>query len=432
MNRKQLILLLVLVVVLGGAGLIIRKQQNQSWVPQNSGVGKKLLGDLPVNDVARLSLKQGTNELNLVKKENLWRVRERNDYPAAYSEIRDFLIKAGDLKIGQIEKVGPSQLGRFELAAGQGTNAALTVEFKDQADKTLRSLLLGKKHMRKSDRPSPYGAEFGGDQGYPDGRYVKVGDSGDVALISDALANIEPKPEQWLDKEFFKVEKIRGIAVAFPAGTNSWKLTRESESGEWKLADAKPGESLDPGKASGTMSPLSSPSFADVATAKPEELGLDKPTIVTVDTFDEFTYTLKVGAKTNENYPMAMTVAAALPKERAPGKDEKAEDKDKLDKEFKEKQKKLEEKLAAEKGYEKWVYLVSNYSLEPLLKDRSALMAEKKEEKKPDAAGTATPESPLTLTPPVPLPSGTEPPPAPAKPPESPAPAPPAPAGSKP
>src|SRR5882724_2726406 len=72
MNRKQLILLLVLVVVLGGAGLIIRQQQDKSWQPKNPGVGKKLLGNLPVNDVARLALKQGTNELNLVKKDNLW------------------------------------------------------------------------------------------------------------------------------------------------------------------------------------------------------------------------------------------------------------------------------------------------------------------------------------------------------------------------
>jgi hypothetical protein len=290
------------------------------------------------------------------------------------------------------------------------------VEFKGQGDKTLRSLLLGKKHMRKSDRPSPFGSEFGGDQGFPDGRYVKVGESGDVVLISEALANIEPKPEQWLDKEFFKIEKIRSVAVAFPAGTNSWKLTRDTEAGEWKLADAKPGEELDAGKASGTMTPLSSPAFADVAVAKPEELGLDKPTVVTVDTFEDFAYTLKVGAKTNDNFPMAMTVAAQLPKERTPGKDEKAEDKEKLDKEFKEKQKRLEEKLATEKNYEKWIYLVSNYSLEALLKDRSALLAEKKEEKKPDAAEATPPALPVTgSAPPASAPVAVPPP---AKPPE--------------
>src|SRR5207247_3800152 len=124
--------------------------------------------------------------------------------------------------------------------------------------------------------------------GFADGRYVKLGnDSENVAVISDALSNIEPKPEQWLNKDFFKVEKARSISVNFPVATNSWKLSRESESGEWKLAEAKPGEQLDTSKASGVANPLSSPSFADLATgAKPEQLGLDKPTLVTIDTFD--------------------------------------------------------------------------------------------------------------------------------------------------
>jgi hypothetical protein len=87
MNRNQFTLLVFLLVVLGIAGLMIYNKQNDLARTGDPAVGKKLLGDLPVNDVAHISLKQGTNELNLVKKDNLWRVRERNDYPANYSDI---------------------------------------------------------------------------------------------------------------------------------------------------------------------------------------------------------------------------------------------------------------------------------------------------------------------------------------------------------
>src|SRR5262249_35157334 len=150
---------------------------------------------------AQISLKQDTNELNLVKKDGRWRVQERNDYPANYSQISDFLLKARDLKIVQSEQVGPSQLPRLSLVPGQGTNAALVLDLKDQNAKTIQSLLLGKKHMQKPKGQSPLG-DFG-DSGWPDGRYVKVGaNSTTVALISDALANMEPKPEQWLNKDF--------------------------------------------------------------------------------------------------------------------------------------------------------------------------------------------------------------------------------------
>ena len=381
MNRNQFSLLLFLVVVLGLAGLIVYNKQNDIGKSADPSIGKKLLPNLSINDVAHISVRQGTNQLDLVKKDGSWRVRERNDYPANYSQISDFLIKAADLKIVQSEKVGPSQLGRLELNPGQGTNAALELAFKDQNDKQLQSLLLGKKHMQQSKGPSPYGDM--GDGGYPDGRYVKVGSSDSVAVISDPLSNIEPKPDQWLNKDFFKVEKVRSVAVSYLEPTNSWKLSRETETGEWKLADAKPTEQLDSSKTSSVSNPLTSPSFSDVdTTSKPDQLGLDKPTLVTLDTFDNFIYTLKVGTKTNDNYPLLVAVQAELPKERTPAKDEKPADKDKLDKEFKDQQKKLQDKLAQEQAFQNWTYLVSSWTLDPLLKTRAQLLVEKKEEPK--------------------------------------------------
>jgi hypothetical protein len=398
MNRKQTALLLFLLVVVGIGGLMVYTRQNDVSRSGDPSQGKKLLADFPLNDVAHIALKQDTNDVNLVKKEGAWRVQERNDYAANYQLISEFLLKLRDLKIVQSEFVGPSQLPRLALVPGQGSNAALVVDFKDQNEKPIQKLLLGKKHMQKSSRPTPYG-DMG--EGWPDGRYVKVGTQSDsVAIISDALATVEPKPDQWLNKDFFKVEKVRSIDVAFPVATNSWKLTRETESGEWKLAEAKPGEQLDSAKTASLSNPLGSPSFNDVETpANAVQLGLDKPTTVTLETFDNFNYTLKVGAKTNDSYSMAMTVTANLPKERAPGKDEKPEDKTKLDKEFKDKQQKLEEKLAQEKPYEKWVYLVSGWTLDPVLKERSQLLVEKKEEPKkedkPAATGAQTPAPPV-------------------------------------
>jgi hypothetical protein len=109
---------------------------------------------------------------------------------------------------------------------------------------------------------------------------------------------------------------------------------------------------------------------------KPEAVGLDKPAVVKLETFDNFSYTVHIGKSTNDDsFPLKVTVTADLAKERTPGKDEKPEDKAKLDKEFKEKIDKLKEKLNKEKGYEKWTYLMSKWSVENLLKPRSEFMA---------------------------------------------------------
>ena len=412
MNRKQLTSLIVACVILGVIGWIIYNKRN-SDESSDTRMGQKVFKDLPVNEIERISVRQNAAQVDLVKQGELWTVQERNNYPANFSTIREFLLKAHDLKVAQPQQVGPSQLGRLELLPpDKGANSGTLVEFKDKSGKNINSLLLGKKHMRKSEGSDNSGFGGGPGGGWPDGRYIMVGnDIQTVAVVSDAMSNIEPKPEDWLNKDFFKVENLKSIAVTSTNATNNFKLERDKEGGEWKLADAKPGEQLDNGKSSSVTSALSSPSFNDVATnSAPDKTGMDKPLLAKLTTFDGFTYDAKVGSKTGEdNYFFQIAVDASLPKERAAGKDEKPEDKTRLDKEFKEKNDKLEEKLKAEKEYGKWTYVVSKWSIDPLLKERKDLLAEKKEEPKPAGTTNATPPIPNLVPGPtdLPAPGGT-------------------------
>jgi hypothetical protein len=374
MNRKQFIILLVLVVVVGAAGLLVRQRNSDSWQSSGPAIGQKLLPNLAVNDIAQISIKSGTNELNLAKRDNLWRVRERGDYPANFSQISELLVKLADLKVAQSEDIGPSQLGRFELLpAGPGTNTATAVDFKDQNGKSLNWIMLGKKHLAKPPKNSQFGGM--GDEGWPDGRYVMTGTGAKrLLVISDPLDTLQPKPETWLNKDFLSVEKPRAIAVQFPEATNSWKLTRASETNDWQLADAKAGEKLDASKISSVTSPFSSPSFNDVAPAGSASAASN--TVLTVETFDGFTYVSKIGPKQNDNYPVSVSITASLATERPTAKEEKPDAKAKLDKEFKDQQSKLAEKLAKEKALANWVYQLPAYSVDEMLKTRNQLLVE--------------------------------------------------------
>ena len=376
MNRKQLILIFLALVVLGGAGLVLINHHDTSWSKPQGKMGQKLFPDFPLNDVATIHI-QAAADLHLANKDGAWRVLERADYPANYSQIRELLIKLSDLKISQSEPIASSQLARMDLEPpGKGTNSATLVEFLDKPGKTLQSLLLGKKHFEQSSRPSPYGD-------FADGRYVLLPDDRkDLLLISDPLDSIEVNPESWLDRDFFKIEKLQSVALLSTNSTNSWKLTRESEAAPWVLAAPNPGEVLDSNKVSSLAGTLSYASFVDVASnSAPAATGLDKPLAVTLDTFDHFTYDLKIGGKTPENnLYMTVVVAADIPTNRVAGKDEKPEDKQKLDKEFQDKTKALQDKLAKEKTFAHWVYLVTPSLVDPLIRDRSQLFVEKKEE----------------------------------------------------
>ena len=426
MKGKQLLLLLLLVGGLGYAGWLAFQGNRESWSQTGGGAGGKVV-EFPINDVTQVQLRTSAGEVNLVKGDD-WMVKERADYPANYEQVSGLLRKLWDLKTVQEVKVGPSQLGRLELnEPGKGEPSGALLDFKDKEGKSVASLLLGKKHVRKS------GGEMGDDGGFPTGRYVMpLGGKSKVSLVSQTFDDLEAKPERWLRKDFFKVENPKSVALAGTAEAQRWTLTRESATAEWKLADVKGDEKLDTAKISPFTTAFSSPSFKDVRApdAKPADTGLDKPSVLTIETFDNFTYKIEIGKVTDDAYPVRVAVSAAPAKERTPGKDEKPEDKTRLDEEFKATLKKLEDKLAAEKKFEARTYSVEKFTLEALLKDRTALLAEKK----PEPAAPPTPPAPpapvTVTTPPVSLPTATTPPVA--IPPDAPKPMPPAPAPAAP
>jgi len=392
MKKKQVIFLVIAVVVIGVIALVTYKKRTSVW-SEAGQISEKLFANFPLDDVAAITIKTAKAEVNLVKKDDIWRVKERDDFPANFNEISEFLRKMWEMKRGLPIEVGESKLGVLELLPpGKGTNSGTLVEFKDKNNKVIATLLLGKKSMKKS----PAGGEW------PDGRYVMVNnDIKTVSQLTEIFSNIEPKPENWIDKEFFKVEKPKSFELISTNAADSWKIYRESETNEWKMADLKGDEKADTIKITAVGTSLSYPTFVDVvsSTNKLEDMGLDNPVKVIVETFDGFTYTLKIGKRTaDDNYYLAFNVNANFPKERQAKPDEKPEEKEKLNKEFQDNLKKLKEKYEKEKKLEKWNYLVTKWTIETILKTRKELLQEKKEEPKPASVTTTNAPSSNTQT----------------------------------
>jgi len=407
MKGKQLALVLVLLVVVGGVALYLSHRNSASWSETATTASGKVL-DFPLNDVSQLTIKEGGAELNLARKDDVWTVKERADYPADFDKVGALIRKLWELKPVQDVKIGPSQLARLQLTppAAGSTNGTL-LDLKGAGDKRIAALLLGKKNLRNADQPAGEGG------GFAVGRYVMSQDgSNRVFLVSDTFEEIQMKPEQWLSRDFIKVENPKSIAVAGTTPAMNWKLVRDAAASPWKLADAKPGEELDNAKAAGVASIFSYGSFADVLApdAPVTETGLDKPATIRIETFDNFSYELKVGKLMGENYPVLVSVKGDPPKERTPAADEKPEDKARLDQEFQTKQKQLADKLAAEQKLPTRPYLIAKSTIDQVLKDRAALMAEKKPSPSPTmATSPAGPKPASLLKPPVaaPRPAGS-------------------------
>lgn len=380
MNRKQFLYLVLALVVLGGAGLALFWQDIAAYRASGAKIGAKLLPEFRIADVAEIRLQDAKNQVTLARKENAWVVPERGGYTANFQEIGDLMIKLAELKVTQSEQVAATLLPRLELAEpGKGEGAGTLVEFKDGSGKPLARLILGKKVLKKDPlNPLP-----GAKDGVPAGRHVLPANAKDtVVVVSDPLNAAEARPGKWLSKDFFKAERIRTLAVGPEGGASRWKITRSEEWGQWKFAD---GGDLDASAAVGAVNKLGAMGFSDVA-ADPKPEDADKPLVAVAETFDNLTYTVRIAKrKAGNDYQVSFTVAGSPPKQRMPEKGEKAQDKERRDKDFAENLKKLEERIAAEKALAKWTYVVAKSEVEPLLKERGGMVARKRE--KPNRRG---------------------------------------------
>ena len=373
MKRTQLAILVLLAVVFGAAALLLVRRSTNSWQSSIGHLPDKVV-HLPINDVAQITITQPSGQVDLLKKGDKWVVAGRADYPANFEMIGTFIRKVWELKPVQEVKIGPSQLVRLDLLEpGHGSNSGTLVDFKDAKGKRLAALLIGKKYLRESDQSFAQGRSF------PAGRYVMPEDgSHRVSLVTETFAQVDDKPERWLDRAFLKIEKPISIACAGPSPAMNWTLERSPGSSEWKLAGLTPDEQLDQAKAKQLASAIGSiSSFVDVlaSDAKPETTGMDRPTTFTVMTEDGFTYVIKVGKEMDEHYPLTVVVSGNIPTTPASTKDEKTEAKTKLDKEFQTKRETLETKLAKEKKLEGRTYLVAKFGIEQIEKSRSDLLA---------------------------------------------------------
>ncbi len=360
MNPRFLGVLLILLVALGGGALLVREQQASPAKSADAGtLGQPLLKGLQASQIASIVIRQPKDAITIARKDERWTIVERGGFPADFDKVREFVVKAISLKIGQSEPIGEKDRARLLLDAG-GT----AIEFLGADGKPLARLTAGRKYFKIE----PENAE----KANGDGRYVALpGDEKRVVVVSDPLAQASTRSADWISKAGFAAEKVKTMEVRFADGAaagSSWRIERPGDNAGWKLAGARGDEKLDISKANAASYSLSLIELADVAPAdaKPEETGLDKPMVVTAVTLDGLSYTLKLGKLSGENYFATVAIAG---EPRPEGKDAE------------ERLKKINERLPREKSLASYTLLIPKSKLDDVLKKRAELL-EKKAAKK--------------------------------------------------
>lgn len=373
MNRKQFLWLMLAVVLLGGAGLALFWQDITAYRDSGAKIGARLMPELKISDVAKLRLQDAEQEVTLALKDKVWRVEQRGGYPADFAEISGLILKLLDVKIVQSETVGASLHPRLNLMApdkvakdkGAKEGTGTLMELSDASGKVLVSLVLGKVSLKKDPmNPLPNAKD-----GVPAGRHVLVAGRGDsVAVVSDPLEKAVAAPGAWVAKDFFKADRIRTLQLA-GEGVSPWKISRDEEWGQWKFASG--GGTLHPSAAVTATNALGSLAFSDVVID--DKAGAGKAAVLTAETFDNLTYTVRLAPLANGDFVLRYTVAGTPPKTRKPEAKEKPEDTAKLDKEFADNLQRLEARVLLEQARSQWAYVVPGKMAAPLLMKREQM-----------------------------------------------------------
>jgi hypothetical protein len=387
---NKIILLLAVLAALVGA-VIYQQKDRKSRLSSGARKGVEmrelLLPALDVNSVQKIRVKDEKSEVNVALNGTTWTVAERGGYEASFEKISRALLALKEQKNTRKQIVGKESWGKIGVQPPGEPNAygiGTLVELMDDKGNLKKSLILGANVTSSGNaNASPFGGS--------NERMIRIPEDGDtIWVVGNTFSDLETKPDTWIEKAFFDVQKLKSVEVTAAKPEDSWKASRENaDATEFTLEGAKAGEKLDNGKINLT-SLLSAPTFNDVLTKDKAAETMKGAVKARLVTFEGFTYdvqTVKQKVADADKYYLTVAVSADIAKERAPVKDEKAEDKKKNDDAFAEEKKKKEEKLANEKKLAGWVYEVTEYTVSSLLKSRAEVLAAP--EKKEDAAAPA-------------------------------------------
>ena len=203
-----------------------------------------LLASVEGDKVERMVIQQGTESIELARKDSGWTLPQRNDYPANAERVRSLLLKLFDLSTSQLVPAGPAGIKKLGLDQEGVKSGRSLVKFFDGAGQELGGLYLGQVRAGKSDS-----AQLSGLPGSMTGQFVRKDGSDQVYLIAAPLTLVTSMAN-WLDTNLVNIlrSKVLSVSQKKTSSTGAAELVFELKKPESKEAESL---ELQPGAAEG-------------------------------------------------------------------------------------------------------------------------------------------------------------------------------------
>ena len=194
MKPKTVISLLAVVLILAAASYFLLNDQNSN--KKQGQMGAELMQDLPLNDIAAITIFGPKGSVKLVRGPVLWQVENKYNYPADFSKIIELTKNIKRIKVGRSFQATDDSLTRQKLFDPKDEKASndrkgVRITLADNKDKPLADLIIGNTRQTSS----------GGS-----GQYLRKANEKTIYLAKDNFPLLEQKPEAWLEKKIINLD----------------------------------------------------------------------------------------------------------------------------------------------------------------------------------------------------------------------------------
>jgi len=383
MKLKTLSMLAVIAAVLIIVAVFMAEQQK----PGAPTTGQPVFPELKtvINDVTELSVATQSGTITLHRQEDIWRVKEKYDYPADLGTVRETLIGLAELTTLEPKTRKPElyeKLGLQDVEAEGSLSTGITL--KDATGNTVAAAVIG------NDRPAQ------GKSGYKEIFIRKAGDP--QTWLVEGRLSVEKNPGKWLDNELVQIEtkRVRRLIVTHPDKTRLVVEKAKPTGLNYQVANLPEGLEIESQfTVNNIVSTVTSLSLDDVNPVSEIPFN-DQPVVTAVfETFDGLQGTVQLLPKDEKNY---VTISAGFnadlvwkpepEREAEPEEESEPQAGEQTEQETQEKEDaaepeqpklKSEAEVKAEiealnKRVEDWVYVIPKFRADTLLKKPQDLL----------------------------------------------------------
>ncbi len=259
-SRNRLLALFAVAVLVLGVGLLMGQLRKTK---PDAAVGTKILPALAagLNDVDEVRVfTAGNKRFVTVKRapdKSAWQVVERDNYPADFGKLREFLMKLAELEVVEVKTSSPesyAQIGVEDVKSDKATG----------------------KRVELGGLSAPLALIVGKSTSYSS-NYVRL-DGQATSYLAKPQIFVYSEPQVWLDRSLFdlpteRVQEVRVELADAKAGENKYTITREvREQTDFTVPGLPKGKKLShAGSANAGAGSLGNLSFEDVRATKADD-----------------------------------------------------------------------------------------------------------------------------------------------------------------